>query len=535
MGEAHTFGDHELEDQDEPRHGTGTLRNASMCRHAVRRSCRHARRACTLTITVRVFVVLPLLVSLAACSRASRPGAEAVDAGPADLLATDTSPAKPPPALRAPPSAPPLPDLPTLEKQEPKSASKGSPALSGLSAWSGDEVVSLIKLGKGGSLFGRSAARGAEPLVRFRELHVDATRLPKVVDHRASKDEGPVRNQKSVPACSAFALATAVDHAVGRWTGTPANVSVMEIWARYHEPYTAKAVAENLGEGVGPETGWPFDERLANTWVPCEDAPKAAKGQCGLRPDPARVAKTRGQEIASITSATPLGDLDTDDMKEQLAAGKDVIVALEVPRTLAPTGKTGARYLPHWKDADEVGGHAVVLAGYATLGVATYFLVHNSWGTSWGDGGYAYIHEKTLKSSVREALVVDAEPVQRDKKKQKVDRATATCDGTLVPDTSRTSCSQPCPDGGPRHGGVCGQTAGCPEGTVNLTGECVLAAPTTRGAEASGLAWRCGASGCTYDVPRAIATDCSGNVCRTSCPAPSYRLAKLGDDLVCVL
>jgi C1A family cysteine protease len=506
-----------------------------MCRHAVRRSCRHARRACTLTITVRVLVVLPLLVSLAACSRASRPGAEAVDAGPADLLATDTSPAKPPPALRAPPSAPPLPDLPTLEKQEPKSASKGSPALSGLSAWSGDEVVSLIKLGKGGSLFGRSAARGAEPLVRFRELHVDATRLPKVVDHRASKDEGPVRNQKSVPACSAFALATAIDHAVGRWTGTPGNVSVMEIWARYHEPYTAKAVTGNLGEGVGPEAGWPFDERLANTWVPCEDAPKAAKGQCGLRPDPARVAKTRGQEVASITSATTLDELDTDDIKEQLAAGKDVIVALEVPRTLAPTGKVGARYLPHWRDADEVGGHAVVLAGYATLGVATYFLVHNSWGTSWGDGGYAYIHEKTLKSSLREALVVDAEPVQRDKKKQKVDRATATCQGTLVPDTTRTSCSAPCPDGGPRHGGVCGQTAGCPEGMVNLTGECVLAAPTTRGAEASGLSWRCGASGCTYEVPRTIAADCSGNVCRTSCPAPSYRLAKLGDDLVCVL
>jgi hypothetical protein len=70
---------------------------------------------------------------------------------------------------------------------------------------------------------------------------------------------------------------------------------------------------------------------------------------------------------------------------------------------------------------------------------------------------------------------------------------------------------------------------------VNLTGECVLAAPTTRGAEGSGLSWRCGASGCTYEVPRTIAADCSGNVCRTSCPAPSYRLAKLGDDLVCVL
>jgi len=481
-------------------------------------------------------LVLASLVGLGfACSRAPHTDPAATDAGPADLLATDMSPPKPPPALKAPPATPPLPDLPTLEKQDTKAAPKTPSALSGLSAWSGENVVSLVKLGKGLSLFGRGATQGAEALVRFRELHVDVTRLPRNVDHRATKDEGPVRNQRSTPACTAFALAAAIDHAVGRWTGTPSNVSVMEIWARYHEPYTSKAITENLGEGVGPELSWPFDERLANTWVPCEEAPKAAKGSCGKAPDPARRKTAQGQAVAAITSATYLDDLDTDDIKEQLAAGKDVIAALAVPRTLAPTGKVGARYLTHWRDADEVGGHAVVLAGYATLKQATYFLVHNSWGTTWGDGGYAYIHEKTLKSSMREALVVDAEPVQRDKKRQKVERATATCPGALVPDTTRTACSPPCADGGPRHGGVCGTTAGCPEGMVNLTGECVLAAPTTRGADGRGLAWRCGASGCTYDVPRALAPDCSGNQCRTSCPAPSYRLAKLGDDLVCVL
>lgn len=35
--------------------------------------------------------------------------------------------------------------------------------------------------------------------------------------------------------------------------------------------------------------------------------------------------------------------------------------------------------------------HAVLITGYDTTGEVPYWIVRNSWGTSWGDNGYAYI------------------------------------------------------------------------------------------------------------------------------------------------
>jgi hypothetical protein len=48
------------------------------------------------------------------------------------------------------------------------------------------------------------------------------------------------------------------------------------------------------------------------------------------------------------------------------------------------------------------------------------------------------------------------------------------------------------------------------------------------------VTWSCGPGGCSYDLPRAVDPACTGARCRESCPAPDYRLAKMGDTLVCV-
>jgi hypothetical protein len=70
---------------------------------------------------------------------------------------------------------------------------------------------------------------------------------------------------------------------------------------------------------------------------------------------------------------------------------------------------------------------------------------------------------------------------------------------------------------------------------VNLTGACVLAAPTANGKDpGSGATWSCGPGGCTYEVPRVSDPACTGARCRASCPAPDFILARMGDALVCV-
>ena len=45
------------------------------------------------------------------------------------------------------------------------------------------------------------------------------------------------------------------------------------------------------------------------------------------------------------------------------------------------------------------GGHAVCLVGYT----GTHFIVRNSWGTRWGDGGFAYAPDAYAASAFDEA------------------------------------------------------------------------------------------------------------------------------------
>jgi hypothetical protein len=338
-----------------------------------------------------------------------------------------------------------------------------------------------------------------------------------------------VRDQGRSPACTAFAMATALDHALARWNGNAPKVSAMELWSRYHTPYAAKSIKANLGEGVGAEDGWPFDANEAMSLLACDDG--GPPGKCGMTADAKKLARVAAKRVARFTHVEYLEDPDIALLEEKLAAGQDVIVSLEVPDTFVPKGKAGARYIPDYATGPKDSGHALVVSGYASLVHGTYFLLHNSWGTTWGDGGYAWMHERTLFAHLREALVLDAEPV--DAKEPERQRAETTCAAGLVPDSIRGTCSAACKDGSPRHDGVCPIAGQCPAGYVNLTGQCVRAAPSATG-QSGGLSWTCGPGGCSYVVPKRVGEQCTGQTCMTSCPAPGFRLAETGNALTCV-
>jgi hypothetical protein len=466
------------------------------------------------------------------------------DAGPAPVAPRELAAAKIPPKPRPAPPVPPLPNLPILDEQDKTQDSRPAlrsafslttPASGGCggSVWNGAEVMAL-PCARNGLLFG-SAAKGARALIAPKLLDADRAAMPAIVDHRFVGLEGAVRDQRTSPSCTAFALAAAVDQAVARWTGKPSSVSVMEIWARYKEPYAQQANAEILTQTVAAETTWPFDERTSKGWLACEAGAKPPKEGCGLPPDAKRLAKLEAEPVATFTDVTYLEDTDAEVIKAHLAIDEDVIVTLELPETFAPRGPAGARYVPHWTTPKAEGGHAILVVGYVVLPKATYFLLHNSWGKAWGDSGYAWIHQTTLEKYLREALVIDAEPIVLDTTKQRRVRGAFTCQAPLVPDSMRGTCTPACPDGSPRSDGFCADASHCPAGQVNLTGVCVVAAPKTRGADPkSGISWACGPGGCTYELPRKTAPDCKGNSCKASCPAPIFRIATTGDDLTCI-
>jgi hypothetical protein len=487
-----------------------------------------------------LLLALPGLSGLADMCRAEQSPPVAIDAGPAELAPSDLGPPKKPPPVRLPhPPVPALPDLPAISANEAPASAPAGLLLSNENpchgVWTGTQAAPL---GCARSLLFGSESGGASLVVARTLLSRDPTVLPAVVDHRLDGTEGPLRDQLKAPACTAFATATALDHALSRWGGKNPAVSVMQIWSRYHSPYVETSLTSNVGQPLGPEQQWPFSATEAMAWVPCADYPKPPSTGCGLPVDDARAKRIGAASVGEFTEVEYLGAQPDPRMLEaKIASGQDVIVTIELPPVFVPKGRAGARYIPHYtKTAGTTSSHALVLAGYARLPHGTYFLAHNSWGPGWGDGGYAWVHQATLQAWTHETIAVDAEPVDRDPaSRARRQRGETTCASNLVPDSIRGTCTPPCLDQSPRHDGVCPVAGQCSESYVNLTGACVLAAPIQTGRDAlTGVTWSCGPGGCTYELPRASDPGCTGSVCRASCPAPDFHLAKMGDAMVCV-
>ena len=446
--------------------------------------------------------------------------------------------AKAAPPLRTPHvPVPALPDLPPLSAHEapatapPGVTQEGNPCHA---VWTGSESAPLGCAGTA-LFFDRSGS--AVPAVPRKLLWHDPAVLPAVVDHRLEGTEGPVRDQGNAPACTAFATAAALDHALARWGGGNPSVSVMQVWSRYHSPEVMASLTANVAQKLGPEQLWPYNVSDAISWVPCKVYPRTPREGCGHPVDQARVRSVTASVVGEFTEVEYIGkSADPLVLQAKLAAGQDIMVTIEPPAAFVPKGNAGSKYVPDYTKSTGAGtGHTVVIAGYAHFAHGTYFLMHNSWGTSWGDGGYAWIHETTLRRWSLEIIAVDAEPLLRAAGSRPLrQRAQTTCGAGLVPDSIRATCAPPCPDHSPRHDGVCPVAGQCAGGFVNLTGACVLAAPAVSGKDAdSGIAWTCGPGGCGYVLPKTSDPGCTGSTCQVSCPAPDFILAKMGDELVC--
>jgi hypothetical protein len=442
-----------------------------------------------------------------------------------------------PPPLRAPPRMPALPSLPPPAKYPKQVALPRSPDIAECGAvWSGTEYVPMECIDPSARLGAGKAAKVVVPYDRMRQ---PPETLPKIVDHRADGTEGPVRRQGSVPICTAMAFTAALDHAYARWTGQPGSFSVMQVWARYHARQEHIAAGNNVGALLASETEWPYDPKEARSYVAC--APKhPSENPCGQAPDLNKLSVLDSRAVAQITQVEAIAPGQLDVLREKLAAGQDVVVAINLP-TLAVAGEPGSKYMVgQAKDpnAKPKGSHQIVLAGYAMTPNGTYYLVHNSFGMKWGDQGYAWLHEDYLKAYSSDNLMVipDVEPVQvhllRSRARGEV---TAACAPAQAPDSISGHCAGVCADGSPRHNNVCADANGeCPSGMVNLTGECLMAAPKSAGMDTtSGVKWACGPGGCAYEFAHG-ALGCNETLCAVSCPAPSFRLATMTKGLVCV-
>jgi hypothetical protein len=251
--------------------------------------------------------------------------------------------------------------------------------------------------------------------------------LPPGVDHRAQGIEGPVKDQQLVGACTAFSLSSVMDNAIRRLNGNDV-MSAMHIWSRYADATMPSAESRNEGRPVAAWVDYPWDQRTACRMEPeddgCAELLVPAVQVNTAASDPQVQTQIRGADARgryTIAEVDQIDPIDPSVLAVDLATGKDVWLAMGVSQDAwtSPQVQTSA-VVPDWLLED--GGHAVALAGYRTTAGGRQFLVHNSWGPAWGQGGYAWISEAMVRAHGQYAYTIKV-----------VDRAAPSPPPTPVP------------------------------------------------------------------------------------------------------
>lgn len=285
--------------------------------------------------------------------------------------------------------------------------------------------------------------------------------FPKLVDHRTDTLEGPVKNQGYVGSCTAFALSSTLDNAIRR-AGQQEASSPSHIWSFYAVPKMATAGDSNLGQSITSWTNWPYSgkEACKMSSPQYEDCGQTYGVQEGTaRQDPTYVAnlnkasQTGAYKIAAIEQLKTLPP-DVEELQAAIASGADLWIAMKIDGSKWSNSKMKSYVIPDWTSSEVSGGHAIAMSGYRenAQGKREY-LIHNSWGTSWGDGGYAWVSENMVKTMMHYAFRVKLEGSAAPTALTDDD-----CAGDELVDSSTGACATICPDDSRPNNG-CGSTA----------------------------------------------------------------------------
>jgi C1A family cysteine protease len=217
-----------------------------------------------------------------------------------------------------------------------------------------------------------------------------ARELPSDVDLRAQCP--PVYDQGQLGSCTANAIAAAIEFDQIKQKQAPV-FTPSRLFIYYNERVIEHSVASDSGaqirdgiksvskQGDCPETEWLYVVAKFKT-----------------KPPKSCYADALKYKAASYERLTPV----LSPLKGCLASGYPFVFGFTVYESFesAHVAKTGHAALPK-SDEQVVGGHAVMCVGYNDS--KQWFVVRNSWGSSWGMKGYftlpyAYLLSANLAS-----------------------------------------------------------------------------------------------------------------------------------------
>jgi hypothetical protein len=118
--------------------------------------------------------------------------------------------------------------------------------------------------------------------------------------------------------------------------------------------------------------------------------------------EPSDLVRQRARRYVTLTYRK-LNAQDENELKRQIHYGWPVLVGMQMKSNFLEHRGSGVYQSPQ-KDEPDLAPHAMVIVGFDDNRQA--FKVLNSWGSRWGDGGYAWIAYPTYRRHVREAYQV---------------------------------------------------------------------------------------------------------------------------------
>jgi C1A family cysteine protease len=234
--------------------------------------------------------------------------------------------------------------------------------------------------------------------------------FPAKVDHRADSLEGPVKNQGGVGSCTAHSLSAALDNAAIRAGALKPGdrdrmTSPLHVWSRYGLPDMGAAADGNIAQPVSLYTAWPQSDREAcllfmDPGPYAQDCSEAYNVKAGSwRSDSALMAKYNKSQSEGVYKIASIEKLQVkppnmDEIQSILATGADIWSAFLIDFPAWSNGGMSNAVIPNYTRS--AGGHAVVISGYRETDSGKQFLIHNSWGESWGEKGYAWVSEQMV-------------------------------------------------------------------------------------------------------------------------------------------
>ena len=210
------------------------------------------------------------------------------------------------------------------------------------------------------------------------------------------RPDWPVRNQGSTGACVGFAAADGVLH----WHYWKAGLlapgerpSPRFIWMANKETDRLNDYPTTFIESAGTQTKLAL--RVARRYGCVPDSVLPMDGALSPMRAAAFYTMAARYRIASYHNLRR----NRTAWRRWLSNQGPILARVEVDRTFRQATGTRGELARFRADDEPGGGHAICLVGYT----ANTFIVRNSWGSDWGDNGFAYASEEYADRAITEA------------------------------------------------------------------------------------------------------------------------------------